>query len=182
MTETPAPETTVIELRPCTPDDVAQIAAIYRDAVLHGTASFEIEPPDDGEMAARRAALVEVGYPYIVAVQDGGVVGYAYAGPYRPRPAYSSTVENSVYVRPDRHGHGIGRALLDRLVVEAAARGYRQMVAVIGDSANRASVELHRRAGFALVGTLRDVGWKHGRWLDTVLMQRALGSGSVTQR
>ena len=110
------------------------------------------------------------------------MVGYAYAGPYRPRPAYSSTVENSVYVRPDRHGHGIGRALLDRLVVEAAARGYRQMVAVIGDSANRASVELHRRAGFALVGTLRDVGWKHGRWLDTVLMQRALGSGSVTQR
>lgn len=169
-------------LRASGPDDIPAITAIYRDAVLHGTASFELVPPDESEMAARRQALVDAGYPHIVATEDGAVLGYAYAGPYRPRPAYGATVENSVYVRADVHGRGIGRALLTRLVAEAEARNYRQMIAVIGDSAHRGSIELHRRLGFAMVGTLRSVGWKHGRWLDSVLMQRPLGPGDTTPR
>ncbi|MYZ49682.1 GNAT family N-acetyltransferase [Propylenella binzhouense] len=164
-------------LRPCEPGDVAAIAAIYRDAVLHGTASFEIDPPEPAEMARRRAALVEAGYPYLAAVAGGEIVGYAYAGPYRPRPAYRGTVENSVYVRGDSHGRGVGRLLLSAVIDAAAERGFRQMVAVIGDSANTASIRLHAALGFRHVGTLAAVGWKHGRWLDTVLMQRALGVG-----
>ena len=167
-------------LRDSEKDDVQAIAAIYRHAVLDGRASFELVPPNEAEMAARRAALVAAGYPHLVAIESDEVVGYAYAGPYRPRPAYANTVENSVYVRADRHGRGIGRALLGRLIAEAERRGFRQMIAVIGDSANRRSIELHRSLGFVLVGTLRGVGWKHERWLDSVLMQRALGPGDGT--
>ena len=164
-------------LRDSDPGDIPAITAIYRHAVLHGSASFERLPPDESEMAARREALVAAGFPHIAATGGGEIVGYAYAGPYRPRPAYANTVENSVYVRPDRLGLGIGRALLSRLIAEADRRGFRQMIAVIGDSANRGSIELHRKLGFTHVGTLRSVGWKHGRWLDSVLMQRAIGPG-----
>lgn len=164
-------------LRDSRPGDVPAIAAIYRHAVLHGRASFELVPPDEAEMAGRRAALVDAGYPHIVATIGDEVAGYAYAGPYRPRPAYAATVENSVYIDPDRRGRGLGRLLLARLIAEAEARGYRQMVAVIGDSANRDSIRLHEAMGFARAGTLRSVGWKHGQWLDSVLMQRPLGAG-----
>jgi phosphinothricin acetyltransferase len=166
-----------LTLRDSEPEDVPAITAIYRHAVLNGRASFELVPPDEAEMAARRAALVAAGYPHIVALQSAHVVGYAYAGAWRPRPAYALTVENSVYVHPDWHGRGAGRALLARLIAEAERRGFRQMIAVIGDSANRSSIELHRSLGFAHVGTLASVGWKHERWLDSVLMQRRLGPG-----
>ncbi len=162
-------------IRPCERWDLPQITAIYRDAVLTGTASFEIEPPDEAEMGRRREALLEGGYPYLVAEAEGRIAGYAYAGPYRARLAYRSTVENSVYVAADIRGRGIGRALLDRLIADTAVRGFRQMVAIIGDSANLASIRLHEAAGFTHAGVLRSVGWKHGRWLDTVFMQRPLG-------
>jgi phosphinothricin acetyltransferase len=150
--------------------------------VLTGTASFEIEPPDEAEMERRREALLAGNHPYLVAERDGTLIGYAYAGLYRARPAYRSTVENSVYVREGEQGHGLGRALLGALIAEAGTRGFRQMVAVIGDSANTPSIALHAALGFELVGTLRAVGWKHGRWLDTVLMQRALGPGDGAPR
>ncbi|MFC3226436.1 GNAT family N-acetyltransferase [Marinibaculum pumilum] len=161
----------------CCPADLEAVAAIYRHAVLHGSASFELSPPDAAEMARRHAAILAGGYPWLVARLEDRVAGFAYAGPYRPRPAYAATVENSVYVAPDLHGRGIGRALLARLIDEAEDRGFRQMIAVIGDSANRASIGLHAALGFSHAGVLRSVGWKHGRWLDSVLMQRELGSG-----
>jgi len=167
-------------LRAGVPSDITEITAIYAHAVLHGTASFELCAPDSEEMARRQQELLRHGYPYVVAVSGREVLGYAYAGPYRPRPAYSHTVENSVYVRPDAQGRGIGFALLKQLLQEAELRGFRQMVAVIGDSGNRASIRLHERLGFAHVGTLHAVGWKHGKWLDVVIMQRALGSGAAT--
>ena len=166
-------------IRSCEPADVPEIASIYRHAVATGTASFELTPPDDDEMARRRTALFDGGYPYLVAVEGGRVLGYAYAGPYRPRPAYLSTVENSVYVAEAARGHGVAKRLLSELIAEAARREFRQMVAVIGDSANIASIRLHEAAGFSHTGVLRSVGWKHGRWLDTVLMQRALGVGDT---
>lgn len=170
-------------LRPCEAADIKAITAIYAPEVIHGTASFETEPPDVAEMQRRRDVLLAGNYPYLVAESpDGTIAGYAYAGLYRARLAYHATVENSVYVHRGMHGRGVGRALLDALIVESGARNYRQMVAVIGDSANAASIALHTRAGFALVGTLRSVGWKHGRWLDTVLMQKALGTGDTTPR
>ena len=164
-------------LRPCEPRDIPEITAIYRQAVLHGTASFEIDPPDEAEMARRRAALLDAGQPYLVAERGERVAGYSYAGPYRARLAYRSTVENSVYVAEDARRTGVAGKLLARLIEESAARGFRQMIAVIGDSANLASIRLHEAAGFSHTGVLRSVGWKHGRWLDTVLMQRALGAG-----
>jgi L-amino acid N-acyltransferase YncA len=168
-------------IRPCRDGDLPAITAIYGEAVRTGTASFELDPPSLAEMIERRRALVEGGYPYLVAEsEDGAVLGYAYAGAHRARPAYRSSVENSVYVDPGAQGRGIGRNLLDALVAEAESRSFRQMIAVIGDSGNTASIRLHAAAGFALVGTLKDVGWKHGRWLDTVLMQRALGPGAGT--
>jgi len=160
--------------------DIAAIAAIYAPAVLTGSASFELEPPDAGEMATRRQALVERGFPHLVAEKGGVVVGYAYAGPYRPRPAYRYTVEDSVYIAPDRHGQGVGTALLGELIRLCEAGGFRQMVAVIGDSASTGSIALHRSQGFEHAGTVRAVGFKHGRWLDQVLMQRPLGQGGET--
>ena len=166
-------------VRPAVEGDVAAIAAIYGHHVLHGTASFETEPPGVEEMARRRAALLEAGYPYLVAECGGEVLGYAYASAYRPRAAYRHTVENSVYLRADVSGRGIGSLLLAALIEACEARGYRQMVAVVGDSANAASIRLHERHGFRLVGTLRSVGHKHGRWLDTVLLQRTLGAGDT---
>jgi phosphinothricin acetyltransferase len=167
-------------VRDCTRDDLPEVLEIYALEVREGTASFELEPPSLAEMAARFGAIEAAGLPYLVAELDGRIAGYAYAGPYRPRPAYRYTVEDSVYVARFARQQGVGRALLDAVIERAAAQGMRQMVAIIGDSAHRASIELHRGAGFRLVGTLEHVGWKFGRWLDTVLMQRPLGAGAAT--
>ena len=180
MSSPPMPEAataTALRVEACCPADLAAVTAIYRHAVLHGSASFELAPPDEAEMARRHAAILAGGFPWLVARLDGRVAGFAYAGPYRQRPAYAATVENSVYVAPDLQGRGIGRALLAQLIGEAEDRGFRQMIAVIGDSANRASIGLHAALGFSHAGVLRSVGWKHGRWLDSVLMQRDLGAG-----
>jgi L-amino acid N-acyltransferase YncA len=165
-------------LRPAALSDIPAITRIYGHAVRHGTASFEYDPPAEAEMTRRMRALLDAGYPYLVAEIDGVVMGYAYAGPYRTRPAYRYTVENSVYIAPDAHRRGIGRALLDQLITESEGRGYRLMIAVIGDSAQTPSIELHRAAGFKLVGAFEAVGYKFDRWLDSVLMQRPLGKGS----
>jgi len=165
-------------IRPATSTDIPAITRIYAHAVRHGTASFELEPPDEAEITARLQTLLSGRYPYLIAESGGAVVGYAYAGPYRARPAYRFSVENSVYVAPDAHRRGIGRLLLAALIAECEARGYRLMIAVIGDSAQTPSIELHRAAGFKLVGAFEGVGYKFDRWLDTVLMQRPLGKGS----
>jgi L-amino acid N-acyltransferase YncA len=166
-------------IRPATSADIAAITAIYAEAVRHGTATFEIEPPEETEMARRHRALVARGYPYFVAERGGTVAGYAYAGPYRDRPAYNWCVEDSIYVAPEHHRKGLGRLLLTRLIAECEALGFRQMLGVIGDSANTASVAVHAAAGFRLIGAFQSVGFKHGRWLDTVLMQRGLGNGDA---
>jgi L-amino acid N-acyltransferase YncA len=166
--------------RPATAADIPAIAAIYAHAVQYGTATFEIDPPSESEMADRFRTLTESGFPYLVAERAGQVRGYGYAGPYRTRVAYRYTLEDSIYVAPDYHGQGIGRALIECLVSEAGALGFRQMVAVIGDSRQIASIALHRAAGFQMVGTFAAVGFKFGRWIDTVLMQRPLGPGATT--
>lgn len=168
-----------INIRASQPADIAQITEIYAHAVRFGTASFEVDPPDADEMARRRQILLEGGYPYLTAERDGAVLGYAYAGPYRARKAYRFTVEDSVYVAAPAHRQGLGRALLTQLIAEAERGGFRQMIAVIGDSAQTASIALHYAAGFELAGTLRAVGFKHGHWLDTVLMQRRLAPGGT---
>jgi L-amino acid N-acyltransferase YncA len=160
--------------------DMAAVQAIYSHHVLHGLASFEETPPGVDEMLARREAVLQLGLPYLVAERDGGVVGYSYATAYRPRPAYRFTVEDSVYVAEGLAGRGIGSALLGELIARCEAGPWRQMLAVIGDSGNTASLGLHRRHGFAPAGTLRSVGFKFGRWVDTVLMQRQLGPGDET--
>jgi L-amino acid N-acyltransferase YncA len=169
-----------IIIRPAALADIAAITRIYADAVVNGTASFEIEPPDEAEMTRRQAALLNNGYPYLAAEVEGAIAGYAYAGPYRSRPAYKWSVEGSIYVAPAMHRKGIGGLLLRRLVAESEQRGFRQMIAVIGDSAQIGSIAVHERAGFSHIGTLRSVGFKHGKWLDTVLMQRALGKSDTT--
>ncbi len=161
-------------VRPATAADLVTVAAIYGHHVLHGTASFEIEPPDCAEIARRHDAIVAAGLPYLVVEEGGAIAGFAYAGPYRARPAYGHTVEDSVYLAPGREGRGLGRALLGEIVAQCRAGGRREIVAVIGDSANHASIGLHRTLGFRMVGTLSDVGFKHGRWLDSVLMQLSL--------
>lgn len=169
-----------IAIRPAAPGDMATIADIYAHAVRHGTATFELDPPSVAEMGRRHAELQTGGFPYLVAELGGTVAGYAYAAAYRTRPAYRWTVEDSIYVAADAQRRGIGLALLRRLIVEAEERGFRQMVAVIGDSQQIASIELHRAAGFVLVGTFEAVGFKLGRWLDTVMMQRPLGAAATT--
>ena len=151
--------------------------AIYAHHVLHGLASFEETPPDLEEMRRRHAEITARGLPYIVADLGGTVAGYGYCGPYRQRSAYRYALEDSVYVREDVIGRGVGSAILAKLIELSAALGYRQLVAVIGDSAHAASIELHARHGFLRVGTLRSIGFKHGRWVDSVIMQRPLGSG-----
>ncbi len=153
------------------------ITAIYGHHVRHGFASFETEPPVLEDMLLRRTDVTGKGLPYLVAERDGVILGYAYAGTYRPRAAYRDTVENSIYLRPDTLGQGIGRLLLPALVAECEARDLRQMIAVIGDSGNTASIRLHEACGFRMVGVLEAVGYKLGRWLDSVLMQRRLGQG-----
>lgn len=168
-----------LSIRPATNADIPAITRIYADAVERGTASFELARPDETEMARRMQELTDNGYPYLAADVDGALAGYAYAGPYRARPAYRFTVEDSVYVAPEAQGRGLGRALLTTLIKESEARGFRQMIAVIGDSGQTASIALHAALGFAYVGTLPSTGFKFGRWLDTVLMQRPLGAGST---
>jgi L-amino acid N-acyltransferase YncA len=157
--------------------DLASIAAIYSHHVLNGLATFEIEAPDESEMTRRRAQIVGWGLPFLVAEREGRVVGYAYAAPYRARPAYRYTLEDSIYVAQDAVGQGAGRALLDALVAACARAGYRQLIAVIGDSANTASIGLHAACGFEHAGLLQGVGFKFGRWVDSVLMQMELGEG-----
>lgn len=166
-------------IRRAAPADIPAIAAIYAHHVRTGLASFELEPPDEAEVRARYEALAGRGFPWIVAEREGRVVGYAYASLYRTRPGYRFTLEDSVYVDPDCTGRGIGRLLLERLLAECLVIGCRQVVAVIGDSGNAASIGLHRALGFEPAGTLKAVGWKFGRWVDSVLMQRALGPGDA---
>ena len=158
--------------------DIPAITAIYAHWVTHGLASFEVEPPDPTEMARRRDAVLAAGFPYLVAEAPEGLLGYAYASAYRTRPAYRFTVENSVYVAPGAGQRGIGLALMEEVIAQCTGAGFRQMVAVIGDSGNAASIALHKRAGFTTAGLLKAAGWKHGRWVDSVLMQRPLGAGA----
>jgi L-amino acid N-acyltransferase YncA len=167
-------------LRDSAPNDAEAIAAIYAHHVRFGLGTFEEMPPSVEEIRQRRESILALGLPFLVAVAGDRVIGYAYAGPYRMRSAYRYTLEDSVYVAPDATGHGIGRTLLARLVERCDALGYRQMVAVIGDSGNQASIRLHAALGFARVGIQPAVGFKHGRWVDSVLMQRTLGSGAAT--
>jgi phosphinothricin acetyltransferase len=169
-----------LAIRPVQEADLPAITAIYEHAVRHGTATFELDPPDLNEMTRRYRVLMDGGFPYFVALLDDRVVGYAYAGAYRPRPAYRFTVENSIYLEPAIHRRGIGFQLLQRLIAESEARGHRQMIAVIGDSANAGSIGVHTRAGFQMIGTHPNVGFKFNRWLDTVMMQLALGQGATT--
>ncbi len=174
-------DTAGIAVRDARDEDMAEIADIYGHHVLRGSASFEEVPPPVDEMRRRRDTVVETGLPWLAAERDGRVVGYAYAGPYRPRAAYRHTVENSVYVRSGLAGQGIGSQLLGRLIRRCEAGPWRQMVAVIGDSANAGSIALHQRHGFRAVGTLEAVGFKHGTWVDSVLMQRPLGPGRTNR-
>jgi phosphinothricin acetyltransferase len=163
-----------MQIRPATSADAAAIADIYGRHVLHGTGTFEENPPTVGEIGRRMDGVLSRGWPWLVAEKDGAVIGYAYAAIFRDRAAYRYSAEDSVYVRHDAIGGGIGSALLDALMVAAAASGFRRMFAVIGDSGNRGSIRLHERAGFALVGTLDKAGCKFGRDLDVVFMQREL--------
>ena len=161
-------------IRSSTPNDVASIAEIYGHHVLKGTGSFEETPPTVDEVASRRDAIVQNGMPWLVAELDGVVVGYAYAGPFRARAAYRFTLEDSVYISPDHQGHGIGRLLLERLIGECRSAGYKQILALIGDSQNVASIRVHERCGFQHTGVMKDVGVKFDRYLDVVVMQKTL--------
>lgn len=166
-----------MQIRDAVEGDAAAIAAIYAVHVLDGSASFEEVPPDADEIRARMRDVMSSGRPYLVAEVDGRVIGYAYAGIYRPRSAYRFTLEHSVYVDADAKRGGIGSELMARLIERCERGPWRQMIAVIGDSANAGSIALHRKFGFEHVGTFRNIGFKHGRWLDTVLMQKTLGRG-----
>ena len=169
-----------MQVRAALAPDFPAVTAIYAHHVLTGLATFEIEPPDEAEMRRRHADVLARGLPYLVAERDGAVLGYAYAAPYRARPAYRFTVEDSVYVERDQVGQGIGKALLWALLSGCVPAGCRQMIAVIGDSANAASIRLHERCGFVHVGLLPSTGFKFGGWVDSVLMQRAIGAGDTT--
>ena len=169
----------MIGIRAAREIDLDRITEIYADAVRHGTASYELEPPSRAEMGQRFAALNDKGFPYILAEEKSGeVLGYAYAGPFRPRPAYRFVVEDSIYVAPEAKGKGVGRLLLQALVDEVGRLGFRQIIAVIGDGTpDSASVRLHEKLGFRFSGRLEGSGYKHGRWLDTVFMQLSLNGG-----
>lgn len=169
-----------LRITDATEADMAAIQAIYAWHVLHGIASFETEPPAVADMIGRRAAVLDNGLPWLAARLDNRVVGYCYLGLYRPRHAYRFTVEDSVYIHPEMGGRGIGYALLAKAIERAQQGGWRQMLAVIGNSGNIGSIRLHEKLGFHLIGTLSAVGFKHGRWVDTLLMQRPLGEGQDT--
>ena len=168
----------MVELRDVRTGDAAAIAGIYAHHVLHGTASYELQPPSEQDTLGKIERITGRGWPFLVACESGDVVGYAYAEQLRDRPAYRYTCENSIYVRSDRRGRGIGKALLTELCARSERLGFRQMIAVIG-GAEPASVALHESCGFETAGRLRSVGWKKGRWLDTVYMQRALGADAT---
>lgn len=171
----PAPLT----IRPATDSDMAAVQAIYAHHVEHGLGSFEEVAPDLDEIVARRRGFLERNLPYLVAEEGGAVCGYAYAAPFRPRSAYRHTVEDSIYVAPSQNHRGVGSALLGELIEQCTVLGYRQMVAVIGDSGNRASIRLHEAQGFRHAGLMQAVGFKFGRWVDSVIMQRPLGPGAT---
>lgn len=167
-------------IRPSRDEDVPAITAIYAHHVLHGTGTFEIDPPSEADMAARRADVLGKGLPYLVAEQDGQVQGFAYCNWFKPRPAYRFSAEDSIYVADGARGLGLGRQLLAALADRAEAAGVRKLLAVIGDSANAGSIGVHRALGFTEVGVMRSVGWKFGAWRDIVLMERPLGAGDTT--
>jgi phosphinothricin acetyltransferase len=166
-----------MNIRAATAADAEALAAIYGHHVLHGFGTFEEEPPSPDEMETRRAAVAGRGLPYLVAEDEGRVLGFAYATPFRPRAAYRYTVEDSVYIAPDAIGRGVGRAVLSAVIAACEGLGVRQVVAVIGDSGNAASIGLHRTLGFEPAGVGRSFGFKHGRWVDIVWMQKALNGG-----
>jgi phosphinothricin acetyltransferase len=167
-------------IRPSTADDLPGITAIYGHAVENGTGTFELEAPDVAEMGRRRDDVLAKGWPWLVAERGGQLLGFAYANLFRPRRAYRFCLEDSIYLHEKARGQGVGRLLLAELIAQCEARGARQMLAVIGDSANAGSVGVHRACGFEDCGVFKAAGWKHGRWLDVVLMQRALGAGAAT--
>ena len=167
-------------IRPSRDEDVAAITAIYNHHVLHGTGTFEIDPPSATDMAARRADVLGKGLPYLVVEEEGQVLGFAYGNWFKPRPAYRFSAENSIYLAPGVAGRGLGRLLLDALCTQAEAAGVRKLIAVIGDSANAGSIGVHRAAGFTHLGLVKSCGWKFDRWLDIVLMEKPLGAGDTT--
>ena len=167
-------------IRPSRDEDIAAITAIYNHHVLHGTGTFEIDPPSAADMAARRADVLGKGLPYLVVEEEGQVLGFAYGNWFKPRPAYRFSAENSIYLAPGVAGRGLGRLLLDALCTQAEAAGVRKLIAVIGDSANAGSIGVHRAAGFTHLGLVKSCGWKFDRWLDIVLMEKPLGAGDTT--
>lgn len=166
-------------IRPSLEEDIAALTAIYGHHVLNSTGTFETEAPSEADMASRRADVLGKGLPYLVAVDNGEVVGFAYGNWFKPRPAYRYSVEDSIYLAPEQHGKGLGRALLTELLVRCEAVGIRKIMAIIGDSANTASVGLHQALGFEHVGKIEACGWKFGAWRDIVIMQKTLGFGSM---
>ncbi|GAB3193255.1 GNAT family N-acetyltransferase [Hydrogenophaga aquatica] len=171
----------MILIRPSADADVAAITSIYAHHVLHGTGTFETEPPSEADMAARRADVLSKGLPYLVAEEHGAVIGFAYGNWFKPRAAYRYSVEDSIYLAPGQQGKGLGRALLSEFLARCEAVGVRKVMAVIGDSANAGSVGLHRSLGFQNVGVVKSCGWKFGRWLDIVLMDKSIGPGDSTE-
>lgn len=166
-------------IRPSRDEDVPAITAIYAHHVLHGTGTFETEPPSIADMRTRRADVLSKGLPYLVAEQDGEIAGFAYGNWFKPRPAYRYSVEDSIYLAPDQHGQGLGRALLAELLARCEAVGIRKVMAIVGDSANAGSIGVHQALGFTQVGTIDACGWKFGAWRDIVIMQKTLGLGDT---
>ncbi|GAB4115732.1 MAG: GNAT family N-acetyltransferase [Rubrivivax sp.] len=166
-------------IRPSHADDLPALTAIYAHHVLHGTGTFELDVPDEAEMGRRHADITGKGLPWLVAEEGGQVLGYAYANHFRPRRAYRFCLEDSIYLAPQARGRGLGKLLLAELIARCEALGARQMLAVIGDAANAGSIGVHRALGFEHTGVLKAAGWKFDRWLDVVLMQRALGTGAA---
>ncbi len=168
------------QIRPSTDADVPAITAIYAHHVLHGTGTFETTPPTEADMAARRADVLAKGLPYLVVEEAGQVLGFAYCNWFKPRPAYRFSAEDSIYLHPDARGRGLGRLLLGALAEAGEKAGLRKLIAVIGDSGNAGSIGVHRALGFTDAGVIRSCGWKFGRWLDIVLMEKVLGDGDAT--
>jgi phosphinothricin acetyltransferase len=167
-------------IRPSRDEDIPAIAAVYAHHVLNGTGTFETTPPTEAEMAARRADVLGKGLPYLVAEEDGRLLGFAYCQWFKPRPAYRFSAEDSIYMHPDARGKGLGKRLLAELATQAEAAGIRKLIAVIGDSGNAGSIGVHKAQGFSQVGIFKSCGWKFGRWLDIVLMEKFIGAGDST--